>query len=115
MKKLTLALVSLSVLALPIMALAQQVVPPGGTSDNPTNVVIADFDQLITRIKTFMWLIFGGIAVVMFVIAGITFLTAQGDPEKIATARSAFIWGVAGIVVAIVAYSILSIVSSLLG
>lgn len=115
MKKLTLALVTLSVLALPVMAFAQTGTnTTTGTGANPTGITISNFGDLIGRIETFMWLIFGGIAVIMFVIAGITFLTAQGDPEKVGTARSAFIWGVAGIVVAIVAYSILAIVSSIL-
>jgi len=61
------------------------------------------------------WIIFAAIAVVCFLVSGVIFLTAQGAPEKIKTARSAFIWGVAGVVVGIISYSILSVVGSLFG
>jgi hypothetical protein len=62
-----------------------------------------------------MWIIFGGIAVIAFVVSGILFLTAGGAPEKVATARNAAIWGIAGVVVGILAYSILAIVGTALG
>jgi FtsH-binding integral membrane protein len=50
----------------------------------------------------------------MFVVAGITFLTANGEPDKLKTARSALLWGTIGIVVAIIAYSIIGIISGAL-
>lgn len=100
MNKIKIALISLSTLFLPIVAFAQ---PP---------VTIGSLQGLVNVIENFIWIIFGAIAVVMFVIAGIYFLTAGGEPEKIQKARSAFIWGVAGVVVAIIAYSIIAIVST---
>jgi hypothetical protein len=69
---------------------------------------------ILTDILNNLWIIFTAIAVIMFVIAGILFLTASGAPEKLTQARSALIWGVVGIVVAIIAYSIIAIISSLL-
>jgi hypothetical protein len=69
---------------------------------------------IIGSIRSVLWVIFCAIAVVCFVIAGILFLTAQGQPEKLKAARSSFIWGVVGIVVGIIAYSITTIVSGLL-
>jgi FtsH-binding integral membrane protein len=68
----------------------------------------------LEKILNSLWIIFTAIAVIMFVIAGITFLTANGSPEKLTQARSALIWGVVGVVVGIVAYSIITIVSSIL-
>jgi hypothetical protein len=61
-----------------------------------------------------LWIIFTAIAVIMFVIAGILFLTAGGAPDKLTQARSALIWGTVGIVVAIIAFSIITIVSDTL-
>ena len=52
-------------------------------------------------------------ALVSFVIAGIFFLTAQGQPEKLKIARSFVLWGVVSIIVAILAYSIITIVESI--
>lgn len=109
MKKIKLTLVSLSTLILPIITFAQ--VP----SSNPPVNAINGINGLVSAIENFMWVIFGGIAVVMFVVAGILFLTAQGQPEKIQAARSALIWGVAGVVVAILAYSIILIVRTAIG
>jgi len=57
--------------------------------------------------------VFTIIAVVCFVIAGVLFLTAQGSPEKIQAARNAFLWGVAGVVVGVLAFTIISIVKSI--
>ena len=109
-KKIALSLLSLSILtvsALPVIALAQmQPTAPGGLGA-PTSMI-----ALIQSIEKLMGLVFGGIAVVMFVIAGILFLTAGGDPEKVQTARSAFIWGIAGVVVGLIAFSIVAIVAS---
>ena len=49
------------------------------------------------------------------IIAGILFLVSGGDAEKIKTARNAFIWGVVGIVVGLLAFSIVSLVRSAIG
>lgn len=100
MKKI--AIISLGALLLPMLAFAQP------------SVTIGSIQQLVSAIESLMWIIFGGIAVIMFVVAGILFLTSGGQAEKIQTARSAFLWGVAGVVVGIMAYSIVAIVSSAL-
>ena len=75
---------------------------------------ITDLASIVHSIENVTALVFGGIVVIMFVFSGILFLTAQGEPEKIKTARHAFLWGVVGVVVGIVAYSIIAIVSSFL-
>ena len=88
MNKITLSSILTTALALPIAALAiDPYTPPGQAS-------IQDLPGLINQITTIMWVVFGGIAVIMFVTAGILFLTAMGQPEKVQAARSAFIWGV---------------------
>jgi len=46
-----------------------------------------------------------GIIVILWVVTGILFLTAQGAPEKLTTARKALIYSVAGTVLIIVANS----------
>ena len=61
------------------------------------------------------WIVFTIIAVVAFVIAGILFLTAFGETDKISKAKSAFIWGVVGIIVALLAFGITSLIRSAIG
>ena len=69
---------------------------------------------LVEASKSVVWVVFTLIVVVCFIMAAIMFLTAQGAPEKITTARSAFVWGVVGVVVGVLAYSILTIIQGLL-
>ncbi|MBU4204628.1 hypothetical protein KKE19_00100 [Patescibacteria group bacterium] len=88
------------ILAAPVLVLAQK---QGLT-----------LDGIINSIKNATWKVFGIIAIVMFVVAGVLFLTAGGDPEKVGTARKAFIWGVAGVIVGILAFSIITFVEALL-
>lgn len=56
-----------------------------------------------------VWIIFTVVAVVSFLIAGILFLTSYGDPQKIKMAKDAALWGVAGVIVGLLAYSIITI------
>ena len=110
MTKSKLALVTLSILALPVLALAQmQTTAPGGPG-----TTIGSLTQIVNDIENAMGLIFGAIAVICFLVAGILFLTAGGVPEKVAAARSAFLWGIAGVIVGIIAFSIVAIVSSMI-
>lgn len=72
-----------------------------------------NFMDIIDSLETMAWVIFGAIAVISFLVAGILFLTAHGAPEKLQTARAAVLWGVAGVVVGIIAFSIISIIGSM--
>jgi ATP/ADP translocase len=106
MKKIVSTLVSLAALAAPVVAMGQ-------ISNNVprinTNLLVIGNEIAIGA-----WIVFTIIAVVMFVIAGILFLTAAGDAEKVQNARNAFLWGVAGIVVGILAYTIITVVTSII-
>jgi len=104
MDRKILFLILLGILVLPLGALAQL------HNYGPD----ISYTSLLDKIETATWIIFAAIAVICFIIAGIMFLTAQGAPDKLQAARSAFIWGVVGVVVGIVAYSIIEIVGSAL-
>lgn len=67
---------------------------------------------IVTNIEMAAGLVFGCIAVICFVVAGVSFLTAGGSAEKIKTARSAFFWGLGGVVVGIAAFSIIALVAN---
>ena len=85
---------------LPVLVLAQ-----------PTGITL---DRLINSVQNAAWKVFGVVALVCFVIAGFLFLTSAGDPEKIQAAKHAFFWGIAGVVVGILAWSIIALISGLL-
>ena len=108
MEKIKLTLASIGIAFLPVIASAQiEGVAPGGTGTS-----IGSLQQLIHSIENAAGLVFGAIAVICFLVAGILFLTAGGVPEKVQAARSAFIWGIAGVVVGILAFSIIAVISS---
>lgn len=109
--KITKILVVLLVgVVLPVLASAQFIDPNVGGVPK-----VGSLQDIISAIENAAAMIFGAIAVIAFITAGILFLTAGGQPEKIAAARSAFIWGIAGVVVGIIAFSIIKIVGSFLG
>lgn len=107
MKKRILFLILLIIFVLPALALAQYYRPSA-----PAASTIAG---MIPTLKTLAWQVFGLIALMAFIIAGILFLTSGGAPDKLNTARNSLIWGVVGIVVGILAYSILTIMGTALG
>jgi len=98
---------------LPILALVALAIPVMTAAADPTPPTT--LQGLINAIKTPIWLIFGFIALICFVYAGIIFLTAGGNPDKIEKARSAVLYGVVGIVVGVIAYGIVAIISGILG
>jgi len=108
--KIKFALVAVSIMALPLAVFAVNN-PINNASGGPGNI---DIGSLINNILGKLWIVFAGIAVLMFLVAGILFMTANGAAEKIQTARSAFLWGVAGVVIGILAYSIIAIVGSII-
>jgi hypothetical protein len=79
------------------------------TFPRPGNI-ITDIVPILLAILDLVWYIFFGVAVIMFILAGIQFLTARGDPGKIATARNAVIWGTIGVFVGILGFSIVEII-----
>lgn len=104
MKKIIVSLVLLSFLTLPLAASAVDIPNQPGT--------INDIPTLIDNILTPVWEIFIGLAVIMIIVAGVLFLTANGNPEKIAQARTALLWGIVGIAVGVLAFSITTIITN---
>jgi uncharacterized BrkB/YihY/UPF0761 family membrane protein len=108
MNKKILLLILFCVIFLPVLTYAAlDFSQPSGNIGNVQNIV--------TKILNPVWEVFVGFAVIMFVFAGILFLSSSGEPEKIKTARNAVLWGVVGIVVGILAFSIMTIIKTAIG
>ena len=75
---------------------------------------ITDVWALMVNILKFIWPLFIGIAIFMFVFSGFLFLTAQGDQPKLQMARSSLIWAVVGVIVATLAFSIPFIIQNVI-
>lgn len=96
MKKILSILILIGILVLPVTALA------------------GELDDIVWGIADAIELIFFGLVVVMFIYAGIMFLTAAGNPEKLAKAKQAIFWGVIGTIVGILAWSVERIVQDVM-
>lgn len=108
-KKLIALLSSGALLALPLITLAD--IQPGSAPTPNSGISVVD---IINKTLNFVWPIFVGFAVIMFLVAAFQFLTAQGDPTKVAGARQAILWGVIGVVAGIIAFSLPFIVRTTL-
>ena len=70
-------------------------------------------DGLMGVVKTIINVVLsvvGIIAVVMIILGGITFMTSQGDSAKVAKGKNTLIYGVVGLVVALLAFAIVNFV-----
>ena len=111
--KRILATVALSaILASPMVALA--VAWPDEPQAGGAGGVPITLQGLLDIILIPVWMIFAFIVLVTFIYAGVMFVTAAGNPDKIALAKSAAINGVVGIVVAIVAWVVLAVATAIL-
>src|SRR3989344_3584716 len=70
--------------------------------------------DIIESIIIYAWRAFVFITVVFFILAGISFLTAKGDPTKIETAKRFVSWGTVGIVATLIGFSMVAILNNTL-
>lgn len=121
MKQLkNLAFVFLSFLVLVAPASAQITGPAGspcGVPGGPPCIAPGDKNQVFTLINKiftfFLWIIIT-ITTLYLLYAAFLYVTAKGDPEKANNAKQIIIYAVIGLVVAALAYTVPSIVQSIL-
>jgi lysylphosphatidylglycerol synthetase-like protein (DUF2156 family) len=107
-KSLTSA-VSVAILTAPALAMAQFTVPSdSGLSSAPITDIVRNFMKWIL-------IIVGIMGVIGFAIAGILYLTAAGDEDRIKSAKSAMIMSIVGVVVALLGLVIMNAVYNMLG
>lgn len=89
---------------------------PDTPQDPPTPVTAwEDIISLINYIRNLVYFIGGSIALIMFIWAGVTFMTAEGDPDKLKAARQRLIYGVIGVIIILMAGGIFTLLESFLG
>ncbi|MBQ8991928.1 hypothetical protein IJ090_00625 [Candidatus Saccharibacteria bacterium] len=79
----------------------------------PKEDTVAQTDDLWKTIQTIIdWVlaILGLIAVVMIIIGGVTYMTSQGDPTKTKRGRDTILYGIIGLIIALLAYAIVNFV-----
>lgn len=108
--KYAIAVGSAAILAIPVLALAQFTPQPPGA-----NIPNAPIWQIINNVMTWLLYLVGFIGVIGFAIAGILYLTAAGDEDRIATAKRAMTYSIIGVIVAIVGVVMLTAANTMLG
>jgi len=80
-------------------------------NDGPTGAT-PTLQNVINRVVDVVWWVFIAIVVILFITIAVLFLNSEGEPAKLETARRALIWGAAGVLVGILAFSIIGIVNN---
>jgi hypothetical protein len=77
---------------------------------NPEKCNGNDLNSTITLIINGIIFVIGIVAVVMIILGGITYATSQGDPGKVKKGKDTILYGIIGLVVALLAYAIVTFV-----
>jgi type IV secretion system pilin len=96
----------------PVQMAFAQTSTPTVTAPSPKTVQLpdplggADLPTIIGRvISTFLGIV-GGLALLVFVYAGIRYMTAAGDEKAITTAKDTMVYGFIGLLIIVFAYAI---------
>jgi cytochrome bd-type quinol oxidase subunit 2 len=100
---------SVALMTLPAMAMAQFAAPTG------TNLPEGTVTDIIKNIMNWILGIVGVLGVIGFAIAGVLYLTAAGDETKIDKAKQAMTYSIIGVIVALVGLVVIRAASSMLG
>jgi hypothetical protein len=73
-----------------------------------------DIFEVLTNIADFLFTALLIVAVIFILIAAFNFLTAQGDAEKVKSARNQILWAVVAIAIALISTGAASIIESFL-
>ena len=75
------------------------------SADQKTNIGVVFKD--ITNVLLF---IIGAVAVIMIILGGIKYTTSNGDSNQVTSAKNTILYGVIGVIVALLAYAIVNFV-----
>ena len=101
-KKITFLVVFLGLLFIASASLA--------TSTTITNYGPKSWDLLIKSITNVVAGVIGGLSTIMIIVAGIFYLTSAGNPQRMEKGKTALIYAIAGIAIAISAEAIVSMI-----
>ena len=106
-KKILYFFVFASLLCLAKFALADGITPPAGIPDN--------FATLLTNIANAVATLIASISVIMIIVSGMMYLTSAGNPQRMQTAKTAFIYAIIGIVIGLSADALVAFIKTTIG
>lgn len=72
----------------------------------------SDIRVLIEIATNVLLFVIGAVAVIMIIIGGIRYTTSNGDSSQVTAAKNTILYGVVGVIVALLAYAIVNFVVS---
>jgi hypothetical protein len=108
-KKIASYIAPSAIMSFPMLAAAQFDLPSG------TGLQSASIYDIIQNFMMWILGLVGIIGVIGFAIAGVLYLTAAGDEDRINTAKKAMMYSIIGVIVALIGIVVLKAVNSMLG
>lgn len=107
---LAMAFTAVSPVSLPVYADAKDEVKKGADMTNSGGSAKQDLPDVITTIINVMLFIAGALAVIMIIYGGIRYITAHGDEKQVKVAKDTIVYSVAGLIIAILAYALVTFI-----
>lgn len=107
---LVMAFTAVSPVSLPVYADAKDEVKKGADMTNSGGSAKQDLPDIITTIINVMLFIAGALAVIMIIYGGIRYITAHGDEKQVKVAKDTIVYSVAGLIIAILAYALVTFI-----
>lgn len=86
---------------------------PGGGPNSPT--CTNDFQELIRKITDSILILIGGLAALMFIWAGILFVTSAGNEGRLGSAKKALWWAIIGTAIALTGKGLVIAITAIIG
>ena len=83
----------------------------GGINDvNPGGGTTTDLNSMIKNVLNWIFGVIGIVAVIMIIIGGFNMMISSGDPGKVKKGKDTILYGIIGLVIALLAFAIVNFV-----
>ena len=69
-----------------------------------------ELGSMVSKITSAIFLVLGIVAVFVIILGGFNMMTSSGDPGKVKKGKDTILWGIIGLIIAILSYAIVSFV-----
>ena len=107
---LAMAFTAVSPVSLPVYADSRDEAPNGAKLVDGGGSAKPDLPDIITTIINVMLFIAAALAVIMIIYGGIRYITAHGDEKQVKVAKDTIVYSVAGLIIAILAYALVTFI-----
>lgn len=113
---LSLLVLSVVGMLLPHTALAQVASPPVVTEGQVVNPISYNsLGELIVALIRFLLIMVGSLSVLFIIIGAVRMVTSAGNEKAVTAGKQTIQWAVLGLVVALMSFSVIAMVQSLIG